>query len=158
MEPAPELATAPRSREPRWPSEAAGSTRRRKRWRRRDRGRERLSSPEAEGQPHDDLRSLANGGQDLDAAVVQVDHPPHESEADAGPVSLRGVVHLEDPLDVLRRNAHAGIADGDPERLRFELGTDVDPPSSRHRLTGIDEEVHERPPQHLLVALDGGQI
>src|SRR5215470_19089966 len=127
MEPAPELATAPRSREPRWPSEAAGSTRRRKRWRRRDRGRERLSSPGAEGQPHDDLRSLANGGQDLDAAVVQVDHPSHEGEPDAGPVGLRGVVHLEDPLDVLRWDAHPRVRDGDPEGLRLELRPNVDP-------------------------------
>src|SRR5215475_15001115 len=85
----------------RWPSAGAGSMCRRRSWRRSARRGALPSWPGADGKPHDDLRSLAHGGEDLDAAVMEVDHPSHESEADAGPVGLRRVVHLEDQLDVL---------------------------------------------------------
>src|SRR5262245_26997044 len=110
---------------PCWPSEGAGWRRSRSRWRRSATPRARRSWPRADGKAHDDLRALAHGGEDLDAAVMEIDHPPHEGEADAGPVGLRRVVHLEDSLDVLGWNAHPGVRDGDPERLRLELGADV---------------------------------
>src|SRR5215813_4761424 len=142
----------------RWPSAGAGSMCRRRQGRRPTRGGALPSWSGADGEPHDDLCSLAHGGEYLDAAVMEVDHPSHQSEPDAGPVGLRRVVHLEDPLDVLRWDARPRVRDGDPERLRLELRRDVDPSPSGHRLTGIDEKVHEGTPQHLLVALDRGQI
>src|SRR5262245_57967628 len=132
----------------RWPSAGAGSMCRRRQWRRSPRRGALSSWPGADGEPHDDLRSLAHGGEDLDAAVMEVDHPSHQSEADAGPVGLRRVVHLEDPLDVLRWDARPGVRDGDPERLRLELRPDVDPSASRHRLTGLDEKVQEGTETH----------
>src|SRR5205807_4268487 len=84
--------------------------------------------PDREGEAEG--ASLAGGAFDPEAAAVELDEPPGEGEAESGalgPLAARRLLELlEDHLELLRRDAGAGVGDGDLDLAVVEPGGDVD--------------------------------
>src|ERR1017187_3696184 len=67
--------------------------------------------PDAEGGAAADLAF------EFDAAAVGADNPLHDHQAQAGAFLLGGIEGLEDPVDLLLRNAAASVGDADPDAV-----------------------------------------
>src|SRR5262249_38711977 len=89
--------------------------------------------------------AAAGGAFDPEAAAVELDELPGEGEAESsafGPLSVRRLLELlEDRLELLRRDAGAGVGDGDLDMPVVEPGGDVDATLGRSELDRVGHEV-----------------
>src|SRR6266404_7022853 len=95
-------------------------------------------------QVHRERRAAARRAVDRDEAAVRLDQRADDVEAEAGAV-LRAVaaagVALEDPGELVRRNADAGVGHGERDARRQALGPDRDPSAARRELEGVGEQI-----------------
>ena len=88
----------------------------------------RARSASASGKPDREAGTAARSGLDLDRAVVLLDDPVADREAQPGPLAdrLGGEERVEDPLADGRVDAAAGIGDLDPDALDLGIGSGAD--------------------------------
>src|SRR5688500_12940780 len=97
----------------------------------------------------DELAALAGRALHLDAAAVRLDDPVDETEAEPGPLNLRGdhvggaVERLEDAGLLRGRNAEPAIGDADADLVSGVRGAHANPPPCGAVLDGIADEVLE---------------
>src|SRR5438132_14342502 len=86
----------------------------------------------ADGEREAEGAAVVGGAFDPEAAAVELDELPGEGEAESGafgPLAVRRLLELlEDRLDLLRRDAGAGVGDGDLDLAVVQPGGGVDAP------------------------------
>src|SRR5215471_7565595 len=95
----------------------------------------RLREDESESRP------AAGGRLDLDLAVVELNNAVDHREADTRAPLLGREVEVEDLLEVLGRNADAGVFDVDLHAVARGAADDPQRAAVGHRLTRVQREI-----------------
>lgn len=87
--------------------------------------------------------ALAGFAADFDDCAMIAHDPARDAEAEAAAARLGGIKWFEDSVQVLGRDARAGIAQFDPD-VRSVIGrVDADRALGRSRFDGVEEQVEE---------------
>src|SRR4030042_1522613 len=114
-----------------------------------------------DGQPHGEGGPVARRAFDGDGAAVGLGYPATDAEAKPGPAldAASGLVYsveaVEDVRQVLRGDAHAGVADPQLDLLAVHPPAGGDPAARRRVLDAVVQEVEKELQQQVLVGLQG---
>src|SRR5438552_10896889 len=101
----------------------------------------------ADGERETEGAAVAGGAFDPEAAAVELDELAGEGEAESGAfgsLAVRRLLELlEDHLELLRRDARAGVRDGDLDLAVVEPGGDVDAALGGSELDRVGHEVKD---------------
>src|SRR6516165_5879704 len=106
-----------------------------------------VNSSVRSGHPNDEFRALPHRTGDADVAAVDLGHMSYDrkTEPRAARFAVAGDVDavkaLEHPPQIARRNADAGVGNGEHRRIAVTLEQDVDPSSGRRVPDGVAKEV-----------------
>jgi len=96
-----------------------------------------------EGEPDAEGGATADLAFKLDATAVGTDDTLNDHQAQAGALLLGGVEGLEDAVDLLLRNAAAGVSHANPDAVGALAGLQGERAAFGHGLQGILDEVDE---------------
>ena len=114
-----------------------------------------------ERHPHDEFRPVLRLAGDPDGAAVQPDELLDQRQPDAGPLegaaalTLDAMKPFEDPIELVRRNAHSGVFDDKLDgavRCRSELDPDL---ALEGELERVGEKIEDELFPHVPVDVDG---
>src|SRR5262245_28173399 len=113
----------------------------------------------SEREPDAEFGAGAQLGAHLDPARVLFDDPERDREPEPGADAdrLGGEERIEDPLDVLGRDAVAVVAEAQQDAAALQLAVHADVTAVADRLARVDEEVEEQLLEALRLALERGQ-
>src|SRR5512147_2376837 len=96
-------------------------------------------------QPHRKSRSLPLGARDLDIAAVFLDDAVAHGQTESRALEclLGGEKRVEDLVDVLFRNAAAGVGKNDLDGVSILTRDDFDPARRRNGVDRVQEHVHD---------------
>src|SRR6185436_8318287 len=87
---------------------------------------------------HRELRAAARLAHHRDRSLVSLDDLPRDRHAEPGALLFRREKRVEDPLDLVRRDAATVVAHADGRVVAAVLDEEVDAPPLGDRLEGID--------------------
>src|SRR6266567_9458604 len=86
--------------------------------------------------------------------------PPRDGQSESGAAIARSSFvdtkeSVEDPIVVSRRNAGAGVADGDRVLRPGKMRVEPHPPAGGRELDSVVEKVEQHPPDQFRIAAHG---